>query len=61
MAELKGQLDAMRRATSSETVSQVAAFKSKILDLEVEVQRLKDALAAEKSRHAPRTMQTFTL
>jgi hypothetical protein len=61
VAELKGQLESVRRAASSETNSQTQAYKSKILDLEVEVQRLKDALSSEKARHAPRTASTFVI
>lgn len=62
VAELKGQLEAVKRSAAVQSKSEVQSLKSKILDLEVEVQRLKDNLALEKkARLTPKTTQAFVL
>lgn len=62
VAELKGQLEAVKRSAAVQGKSEVQSLKSKILDLEVELQRLKDnAILEKKARTAPRTTQAFVL
>eukprot|EP00884_Botryococcus_braunii_P004544 jgi/Botrbrau1/14090/Bobra.182_3s0036.1 len=61
VAELKGQLAAVKQSTASQVNGEVHTLKAKILDLEVEVQRAKDSLVLEKQRNAPRAVKQFVI
>ena len=61
VAELKGELTAVKKAKSAEDSGKFHALKSKILDLQVEVQNVKDSLVLEKRRNAPRSIKQFVI
>lgn len=61
LASLKGQMDAANKRANLKADQVHSQYRPKMQNLEAQIQKLKEALETEMSRHVKRTIPKFEL